>query len=64
MCVDLDRVAFFLDLASQLYIVQKLVCNLHEAMAESFYVAITAVSSAKVADVDSGEIGRSAVNNI
>jgi hypothetical protein len=34
-----------------------------EAMAGSLSVAITAVSSAKVADVVSGEIGRSAVNS-
>jgi hypothetical protein len=32
-----------------------------EAMAESLSMATTAISSAKVAVVDSGEVGRSAV---
>jgi hypothetical protein len=54
--------AFILHFASQLCIASKLVYSLLEAMAGSLSVAITAVSSAKVADVVSGEIGRSAVN--
>jgi hypothetical protein len=61
MCVDLDPLAFNLHFASQLCIAGKLACNLLEAMAGS--LAITAVSSAKVADVVSGEISRSAVNS-
>jgi hypothetical protein len=48
-----------LHFASQLCIASKLACSLREAMAGSLSVAITAVSSAKVADVVSGEIGRS-----
>jgi hypothetical protein len=38
-------------------------CSLLEAMAVSLFVDVTAVSSAKVADVVSGEMGRSTVNN-
>jgi hypothetical protein len=56
MCVDLAPLAFILHFASQLCIASKFVCSL-------LSVAITAVSSAKVADVVSGEIGRSAVNS-
>jgi hypothetical protein len=63
MCVDLDPLAFIRHFASQLCIASKLVCSLLEAMAGSLSVAITAVSSAKVADVVRGEIGRSAVNS-
>jgi hypothetical protein len=63
MCVDLDPLPFIVHFASQLCIASKLVCSLLEAMAESMSVAITAVSSANVADVISGEIGRSAVNS-
>jgi hypothetical protein len=62
MCVDLDPLAFIFHFVSQLCILNKLVCSLREAMAGSLLVAITAVSSAKVADVVSDEIGRSAVN--
>jgi hypothetical protein len=46
-----------LHFASQLCIASKLICSLREAMAGSLSVAITAVSSAKVADVVSGETG-------
>jgi hypothetical protein len=56
MCIDLDPLAFILHFVSQLYISSKFVCSLREAMAGSLSVAITAVSSAKVADVVSGEI--------
>jgi hypothetical protein len=63
MCVDLESLVFILQFASQLYIASKLVCSLLEAIAGSLSVAITAVSSAKVADVVSGEICRSAVNS-
>jgi hypothetical protein len=60
MCVHLDPLAFTLHFASQLCIASKLVCSLLEAMAGSLSVAITAVLSAKVADVVSGEIGETA----
>jgi hypothetical protein len=56
MCVDSNPLAFILHFASQLRIASKLVRSLLEAM------TITAASSAKVADVVSGEIGRSPVN--
>jgi hypothetical protein len=59
LCLDLDPLAFILHFARQLCIASKLVCGLLEAMAGSLSVAITAVSSAKVADVVSSEIGRS-----
>jgi hypothetical protein len=62
ICVDLDPLAFILHFASQLCIASKLVCSLREAMVGSLFVTITAASSAKVVDVVSGEIGRSAVN--
>jgi hypothetical protein len=60
-CADLGPLVFILHFASQLCIASKLVRSLLEAMAGSLPVAIPAVSSAKVADVVSGEIGRSAV---
>jgi hypothetical protein len=63
MCVDLDPLAFFHHFVSQLCTASKLVCSLLEVMAVSLSVAITAASSAKIADVVSGEIGRSAVNS-
>jgi hypothetical protein len=63
MCVGLDPLDFILHFVSQLCIASKLVCILLEAMAGSFSVAITAVLSAKVADVGSSEIDRSAVNS-
>jgi hypothetical protein len=50
----------FLHFVSQLCTASKLVCSLLEAMAGSLSVA---VSSAKVVDVVSGEIGSSAVNS-
>jgi hypothetical protein len=61
--VDLDPLVFILHFASQLCIASKFICSLLEAMGGSLSVAITAVLSAKVADVVSGEIGRSAVNS-
>jgi hypothetical protein len=63
MCIDLDPLAFILHFASQLCIASKLVCSLLQAMAGSLYVAITDVSSVKVANVVYGEIGRSAMNS-
>jgi hypothetical protein len=62
-CVDVDPLAFILHFASQLCIASKYACSLLESMAGSLSVAITAVSSAKVADEVSGEIVRSAVNS-
>jgi hypothetical protein len=63
MCVDLDPLAFILHFARKLCTTSKLVRSLTEAMAGSLSVAITAVSSAKVADVVSGEIGRYVENS-
>jgi hypothetical protein len=63
MCVDLDPLAFILHFASKICIACKLFCSLCEAMAGSLPVAITVVSSAKLADVVSGEIGTSVVNS-
>jgi hypothetical protein len=63
MYVDLDPVTFIPHFASQLCIASKLICSLLEAIAGSLFVAITAVSSAKVADVVPDEISRSAVNS-
>jgi hypothetical protein len=48
---------------NQLCIASKLVCSLLKAIATAIAVAVTSVLSAKVADVLSGEIGRSAVNS-
>jgi hypothetical protein len=59
--VDLDLLAFVPHFKNQFWIVSRLVCSLCEAMAGSLSVATTAVSLAKVAVVDSGEVGRSAV---
>jgi hypothetical protein len=58
--IDLDPLAFILHLFNQFWIASRLGCSLCEAMAGSLSVT-TAVSSAKVAVVDSGEVGRSAV---
>jgi hypothetical protein len=44
---------------NQFWIASRLICSLCEAMAGSLSVATTAVSSANVAVVDPGEIGRS-----
>jgi hypothetical protein len=63
MCVDLDPLAFILHFASQLCIASKLVCSLLEANAGSLSLANTAVWSARVTDVVSGEIGRFGVNS-
>jgi hypothetical protein len=61
MCVDLDPLAFILHFVSQLCIASKLVCSLGEGMAGSLWLLL--LSSAKVADVVSGEIGRFVVNS-
>jgi hypothetical protein len=62
MWIDLDVMAFILHFLNQFWISSsRLVCSFCEAMAGSLSVATTAVSSAKVAVADSGEVGRSAV---
>jgi hypothetical protein len=57
---DLDPLAFILHIhcLNKFWISAKLVCSFCEAMAGSLSVASTSGSSAKVAMVDSGEIGR------
>jgi hypothetical protein len=59
--IDLDPLAFILHILNQFWIASRLVCSFYEAMAGSLSVANTVVSSAKIAGVDSGEAGRSAV---
>jgi hypothetical protein len=59
--IDLDPLAFILHFLNQFWIASRLVCSLCEVMAGSMSVATTVVSSAEVAVVDSGEVGRSAV---
>jgi hypothetical protein len=56
--IDLDPFAFILHFLNQFWIASRLVCSLCEAMDGSLSVATTAVSSAKIAVVDSGEVGR------
>jgi hypothetical protein len=56
----LDPLAFVLHFLNQLWIVARFVCSICGAMAGSLSVTTTAVSSAKVVVVDSGEVGRSA----
>jgi hypothetical protein len=55
MWTDLDLLAFFLHFLNQFCIASRLVCK------QWLSIATTAVSSAKVAVVDSGEVGGSAV---
>jgi hypothetical protein len=59
--IDLDPLVFIHHFLNQFWIANGLVYSLCEAMAGSLYVATTALSSAKVAMVDCGEVGRSAV---
>jgi hypothetical protein len=59
--ISLDSLAFILHFLNQFWISSRLVCNFCEAMARSLSLATTAVSSSKVAVVDSDEVGRSAV---
>jgi hypothetical protein len=59
--ISLDSLAVILHFLNQFWISSRLVCNFCEAMAVSLSVATTALSSSKVAVVDSGEVGRSAV---
>jgi hypothetical protein len=61
---DMDQlgfISFISPFLNQFWISARLVCTFCEAMAGSLSVASTAVSLAKVAVVDSGEVGRSAV---
>jgi hypothetical protein len=59
--IDLDSFAFILHLLNQSWIAIRSVCSFCEVKAGSLFTATTAVSSAKVAVVDSGEAGRPAV---
>jgi hypothetical protein len=59
--IDLDPLPFILHFLNQSWITSRLFCILCDAMGRSLSVASTAVSSAKVAVIDSGEVGRSAV---
>jgi hypothetical protein len=61
MWIDLDSMNFILHLLNQFWVASRSVCSFCEAMAGSLSMATTAVSSAKVAAVDSDEVGRSAV---
>jgi hypothetical protein len=63
MWVDLDPLASVLHFLNQCWIANRLVCSFCDARAGSVSVASTAVLSAKVAVVDSGEVGRSALYN-
>jgi hypothetical protein len=58
---NLDQLASILHFLNHFWIASRLVCSFCEAMAGSLSVASTAVSSAKVAVVDSGVDNRSAV---
>jgi hypothetical protein len=61
---DVDRlgfIGFHSPFFKPFCIASRSVCSFCEAMAGSLSVATTSVSSAKVAVVDSGEVGRSAV---
>jgi hypothetical protein len=59
--INLNPLAFILHPLNQFWIASRLVCSLYEAMARSLSMATTAVSLAKFALIDSGEVGRSAV---
>jgi hypothetical protein len=59
--IDLDLLAFIIHFLYQFWIASRLVCSFCEAMAGSLPLAITVLLSAKVAVVDFGEVGRSAV---
>jgi hypothetical protein len=58
---NLDPLACILYFLKKFSIASKLVCSLCDAVAESLSVATTAVLSANVAVIDSGEAGKSAV---
>jgi hypothetical protein len=58
----LCSVSLYYPFLDQFWIASRLVCSLCEAMAGSLPVSSTTVSLAKVAMVDSHEVGRSAVH--
>jgi hypothetical protein len=57
----LESVESILHFLNQFWIASRLVCSFCEAVTGSLSMISTAVASAKVAVVDSGEVGRSAV---
>jgi hypothetical protein len=59
--IDLEPFAFILHFENKFWNASRLVCSFYEAMAGVLPVATTAVSSAEVSVVDSGEVGRSAL---
>jgi hypothetical protein len=59
--INLDSLAFILHFLNQFWFASRSGCSLCEAMVGSLSVATTAVSSAKFAVVDCGEVGRPAV---
>jgi hypothetical protein len=61
MWINLDPLALILHFLNQFWIASRLVCSLCEAMAGSLAMTSTAILLAKVAVIDSGEVGRSAV---
>jgi hypothetical protein len=61
--MDLDSLALTLPSMSQFCIARRLDCNLLQAVAGLLSMARTAVSSAKVADVVSDYVGKSAMNS-
>jgi hypothetical protein len=58
---DVHQLTFIHHFLNQFWIASRLVCSFCEAIAGSLSVASTAVSSAKFALVDSGEVDRSEV---
>jgi hypothetical protein len=59
----LNPLAFILHFLNQIWIAAGWICSVCAATAGSLSVATTAVSSAKVAGLGSGEVGRSAVRS-
>jgi hypothetical protein len=59
--IDLHPLAFILHILNQFWIASRLVCSFCEAMAGLQSITSNVVSSAKVAVIDAGETGRSAV---
>jgi hypothetical protein len=58
MRIDFDPLSFILHFINQSLIAGRLLCSLCEAMAGTLSVVTTAILSAWVAVVDSGEVGR------
>jgi hypothetical protein len=61
MRVDFDPLAFILHFINQSLIAGKVLCSLCKAMARTLSVATAAILPARVAVVDSSEVGRFAV---